>query len=154
MRTLLILLTCLFLQTLSTAQVSSYKLVQGDNTENLPYIVGSENIPGYQIEIHTLLANKVEKAKQFKNGKNAPVLQDYIANKKDYIGSLLENEKNEFTRITNITLVELGNTILFTVTGKDFSRSFTLETGTILTETDKVTVFHTKDIGIWKIYKK
>ncbi len=148
MRTPLTLFLCIFFPIISIAQTSN------NNVDNLPYVVGSESVPGYQIQINTVPSVKTENKQKFNNGKNAPILQTYVSNKKQYIGGILESENNEKTIILDILLIEQGSTIKFVITGKKFSRDFTLETGVILKETDKVTVFYTQGIGIWKIYKK
>ena len=115
------------------------------------YVTGSDKIPGYDIKV---VSSSKKKIKKFSNGKTAPILQLYVLNNDKYIGGILEDEKENKTIIKNITLSESGKTLLFIVHGSDFSKSFTLDDGSLLVEGEKTTVFYTDKIGIWKINKK
>jgi hypothetical protein len=121
---------------------------------NFQYMTGSNEMPGYEIKVYYFSNEKIKPLKTFSNGKSAPILQIYVNNKSKYIGGILESEKGTKTTIKNITLVENGNTLLFTVVGKDFSMSFILENGCLLKEDDNTVVFNTEKVGIWKMNKK
>lgn len=118
------------------------------------YLVGSENLVGYDVKIYSYASTDSEIIKTFNNGKTAPVLQLYVINKTKYIGGVLEDQNGKTTIIKNITLEEKDSTLLFTVTGKTFSMSFTLSNGSILREEENLTVFLTNKVGYWKIHKK
>lgn len=114
------------------------------------YLVGSDKMKGYALTTFTCDASKY-KLPAFAP---APILQVYQARKKEFIGGILESESGQKTIIQNITIITVGKDTTFTIVGKDFSRSFTLKTGMILKEESKCSLFYTKDIGIWKAYKK
>ena len=119
------------------------------------YLVGSSELPGYEpIECSKNLS--ITDITVFPNGRSAPILQCYVMNKKQY--SILENTIGQKTKITDIKLFETKfenkETLLFIVSGITFSMAFTLERGFILDEDDNMTIFYTKDVGKWKIYKK
>lgn len=116
------------------------------------YMTGSDKIAGYDIKVLSIEEKK--EIKKFSNGKIAPILQVYVSNKNKYIGGILEDDKGSKTVIKNITLFEYNSTLIFTVQGSLFSKSFTLETGSILKEGVNNTIFHTDKIGIWKINNK
>jgi len=123
---------------------------------NFVYLVGSKKVPGCTIQVCKVEygLNDAKIFKRFNNGKSAPVLQLFVANKKNYIGGILEDESGKKTVITDASIVESGNTIQFTVVGKDFSRGFTLETGEIIKQDKTTLVLYTDKVGIWKVIKK
>lgn len=124
--------------------------------ENFVYLVGSKKIPGYDIQVCKVdyNVNDANSMKMFNNGKRAPVLQLFVASKQNYIGGILEDEKGKKTIIIDASIVEEGNTLRFTVIGKNFSRSFTLETGEIVKQNSTTLVLYTDKVGIWKVIKK
>lgn len=123
-------------------------------SQGYSYLVGSTQFPQYQIKVCSYSDTNVQSIKIYSNGKSAPILQSYVAKKSEYIGGVMENEKGNKTTINDITLTSSGSTLLFKVSGKDFSMSFTLETGAILKEDEDTTVFNTDKVGIWKIHMK
>ena len=123
-----------------------------DSNYAFAYLVGSVEGTEYELKVHNY-PNET-KVKSFKNGRSAPILQVYVTNKLDYTGGVLENEKGVKTIIKNITLEESGETLIFTVIGKEFSMSFSLVSGVILKEEKGITVFYTEKVGAWKINKK
>lgn len=119
------------------------------------FLVGSTKLSGYKVQVCNVKFNEdAEITKRFSNGKSAPILQLFVAHKENYIGGSLENENGKKTIITDATIAEDGNTIKFTVVGKDFSRSLTLDNGEILSQNSTTLVLYTDKIGIWKIIKK
>lgn len=124
--------------------------------ESFVFLVGSSKVPGYKIQVCNVKFNnkEVNATKRFNNGKSAPVLQLFVDTKTSYVGSTLEDDKGKKTTITDASLVEDGNTLKFTVVGKDFSRSLTLENGEILSQNSTTLVLYTDKIGIWKVIKK
>jgi hypothetical protein len=141
----------LFAQTVTYQKAVMVNYIDVDKA-SFQYMTGSDKIPGYDIKVLSIEEKK--ETKKFSNGKTAPILQVYVSNKNKYIGGILEDDKGSRTIIKNITLVEYNNTLVFTVQGSLFSKSFTLEIGSILKEEDNNTIFHTDKIGIWKINKK
>lgn len=146
-------------KTIKVKKTTESKVVYIDSEpdkSSFQYMTGSDKISGYEIRICNFSDSKLNPVvtKVFSNGKSAPILQVYVSNKAQYIGGVLENEKGKKTLITDITLTEKGTTLIFTVSGKDFSMSFNLENGSMLKEDSEVTVFNTDKVGIWKINKK
>lgn len=128
-----------------------------DNNKNsFQYLVGTEVMPGYEVRVCTYSDSNaaVYKPKVFSNGKSAPILQMYTENKSKYIGSIMQDSTGKQTTIKDITLVEKGSTLVFTVTGKTFSMSFDLSSGMLLKESATETTFYTKGKGPWKIFAK
>lgn len=126
----------------------------GQNKNSFQYLVGSQKVDGYAMQVHTYSPSTTIVVTTFSNGRSAPILQMYVNNKVDYIGGTLENSKGKTTTITDITLKEKDSTLIFSVIGKDFTMSFTLSNGAILKEEPNVTVFYTEGVGAWKIFKK
>jgi len=116
------------------------------------YITGSPAVAGYSIKTCSLDASSLG----LTSFTPAPILQVYIASKKEFVGGTLIDEKGKKTTITDLTLEKVANTknSIFTIVGKNFSRGFTLSDGFILKEESKEIVFYTNKIGIWKVIKK
>lgn len=114
------------------------------------YLVGSEKIPGYTLKTCNFELGSIK----INEAGAAPILQVYVQKKDEFIGGVLENEFGAKTTITNIVLKIKNKCAVFTVVGKDFSRSMTLLTGAILKEDKNTTLFYTDNIGIWKMAKK
>lgn len=144
-KSLMVLLIVLAQFTTTQAQTSYEGQIKTFN-----YLVGSDKMKGYALTTFTCDASKY-KLPAFAP---APILQVYHARKKEFIGGTLESETGQKTIIQNITITTIGKDTTFTIVGKDFSRSFTLKTGMILKEEPKCSLFYTKDVGIWKVYKK
>lgn len=145
------LLSIILLITANVNMNSQTTNFQASNYE-FAYLVGSTEDTKYELKVHNHPSEA--KVKNFKNGRSAPILQVYVTNKLNYVGGVLENEKGVKTIIKNIALEESGDTLIFTVIGKDFSMSFTLSSGAILKEEKGITVFYTEKVGAWKINKK
>lgn len=120
------------------------------------FLVGSEKVEGYKLQVCKVVVSTtdVDVTTKFKNGRSAPVLQLLVSNQTLYVGGFLEDEKGKKTPILSSSLKDDEKTITFTVVGKDFSRSFTLETGQILNQNATTMVFYTDKVGVWKIHKK
>lgn len=85
-----------------------------------------------------------------------PVLVKYVVNKEMFIGGILKDiTQNKKTKIKDIKLEKTENhKIKFTVVGKRFSRSFTLETGEILDVKKESTLFYSINDSVWLVIKK
>jgi len=115
------------------------------------YLVGSEDMPEYKLEIKTC---STEGQVVLSNGKKAPALSCFIIDKKEYIGGTLVYSKKR-TEIIDIKMEPVGKDgARFVVIGKSFNMSFTLINGMILKVDGEEVVFHTKGKGAWKIKKK
>ena len=115
------------------------------------YLVGTEQFPGYDVEIKTCSTKGQE---ILSNGKSAPALNCFIMDKKYYIGGTLVHKKKK-TEIVDIKMEPEGKDgARFTVIGKGFDMSFTLNDGMILRINGEEVVFHTEGKGAWKIKKK
>ena len=134
------------------AQATNMEKDTAKDKTSFQYLLGKQGVTDLKVCSYST-GNEAAK-KTFSNGRSAPILQVYVLNKSQYVGGILENEKGKKTVINDIVLAESGKTLLFTVVGKDFSMSFTLERGCILKESEDVTVFNTDGVGIWKINKK
>lgn len=145
MKTILLTVILLF----STITFKGQNKTNNQEWYDFSYIVGHHDIVGYE---PTYCSNKINiKPVIFSNGMSAPVLQYYVANKNKY--AMIENMSGQKTKLKNIILIPIGNTLFFSVVGNDFSMAFTLENGAILDETETTTIFYTENVGIWKIYK-
>jgi len=157
MKTFLMLLA-LILSVNVGAQLDTTKLIaynQFDTgpewgNDDVPYLVGSYRIPGYELE--TRICSK-EESITLSNGRIVAGLSCILLEKTDYVGGTMVFDKDT-TTITNVTVVPVGNGAEFTVSGEDFSMSFTLRTGMILRYESNYATFNTENKGIWTINKK
>jgi hypothetical protein len=122
---------------------------QNKGNEYVSYLVGSPDMPEYKMEIKQCDTKNI---KPLSNGIYAPVLSKIVLNKKKYIGGYLVAGKDS-TKISNIKLEPAGNSAKFTVTGKNFTRSFIIDSGIILSENDREITFYSKDLGAWTLRK-
>lgn len=134
--------------TLSICLISFLNFSQNSLGE-FPYIVGSGEIDGYDIEIRTC---PVEESHELPNGRRIGGLNCIISDADNYIGGRLIF-KDEETVISSIDIKPKGETAEFIVRGESFSMSFTLETGNILKLEENYSEFITKGLGIWSIHK-
>ncbi len=117
----------------------------------IPYIVGSATIPGYEIRV---MSCKNDSSVTLKNGTKIAGLSCILSENKEYIGGKLIFE-GDTTEIRKIIVTPVGNDgAKFTVRGKDFDMSFTLDNGIILAYQSDCAVFSTENVGIWTIVKK
>lgn len=160
MKTLLLLLTLILSVNLS-AQVDTLKgkytvfspnklsdFMIGDGY--VPYLVGSSKFPGYEVETRIC---ENDTSITLSNGRRIAGLSCMLFEKTDYIGGTMIFD-GDSTIVTDIQAVPVGYEVEFTVTGKDFSMSFTLRTGIILKYENEYTTFNTEEKGIWTIHKK
>ena len=149
----LLLLFCTFGYS-QTIDSSSFRHQENNvqiDTGYVPYIVGSATMPGYDIKIMTC---KDDASVTLKNGRKIAGLSCILSEGGDYVGGHLIF-KDDTTIIKKITIVPIGKSgARFTVTGKDFEMSFTLENGVILAYEENCATFNTENIGIWTIVKK
>jgi len=120
-----------------------------DNGE-IPYLVGSSTIPGYELEIRSC---PIDESVTLSNGRRIGGLNCILVDKDDYIGGEIIFNGNS-TKIISISIITKGNDAEFIVNGENFSMSLTLSNGTILELEDNYSTFNTNNIGIWSIYKK
>jgi len=116
----------------------------------VPYIVGSCVIPGYDVEIRTCPADE---SIELPNGRRIAGLSCILLDKNEYLGGKLIFN-NDTTTITDVVITPTEDGAIFHVIGKKFSMDFTLTTGTILKLEDTYTVFNTDGRGIWTIFKR
>jgi hypothetical protein len=160
MKTILLLPVLLLLANLSYSQdndsLKSYSVYYPNANfkpiadGQIPYIIGSSVVPGYDIEIRTCPADENV---TLSNGRKIAGLSCILLEKTDYIGGNLISGKDT-TVITNVVITPTEDGAIFAVTGEKFSMDFTLSTGTILKLEDNYTVFNTDGKGIWSIVKK
>lgn len=140
----------LFFAVLISTQIKAQP--KGDNS--FEYLVGKKGLAEYDIDVCRYTLPTHFMLNKFSNGISAPILQLYVFEKKKFIGGKLENTSGFKTKIINIELREIHNSLVFVVIGKEFNMWFTIESGSILKEGPDYTVFYTEGVGIWKIYKK
>lgn len=116
----------------------------------IPYVVGSNKIPGYEVEMR--ICSK-DSTSVLSNGKRVAGLNCLIYEKNEYAGGEM-TFKNDTTVIKDVKLIPIEDGALFTVIGEDFSMSFTLRTGIILKYENEYAIFNTINKGIWGIRKK
>lgn len=134
--------------TAKTAVAPTYNQI-GDGY--IPYIVGSSTIPGYEIKI---MSCKDDSSVTLSNGKKIAGISCIISENKEYVGGKLIFE-GDTTEIKKIIVTPVGKDgARFTVRGKDFDMSFTLDNGIILAYESDCAVFSTENVGIWTIVKK
>jgi hypothetical protein len=160
MKTLLLLLTLIVSVNLSAQSDTlngRYTIFYPNNANTIliydgyiPYIVGSNEIPGYEIETRVC---EDDTTVTLSNGRRIAGLSCIIFEKIEYIGGSMMF-KGDTTVVTDIQIVPIGDEAEFTVVGEDFSMSFTLKTGIILKYENDFAVFNTEDRGIWTIRKK
>lgn len=124
---------------------------QSKNSQ-INYITGSPGIAGYGIKTCSVDVTSFNLA----SFSPAPILQFYVATKKDFVGGTLIDENGKKTTITDLKIEKMasGKNAVFTVVGKNFSKGFDLITGFILKEENKEITFYTDKVGIWKVIKK
>jgi len=157
MKTILTFALLLVMTSIATAQtkviVNKTKAVETKTvvkSGEAAYLVGSDNFPGYKIEIKSC---PTKGQVVLSNGRKAPALNCFIVDKNEYIGGKLVFGKKT-TKIVDIKIESLGDeNATFTVIGKGFDMSFTLLDGMILRINGEEVIFHTKEKGIWKIIK-
>lgn len=131
-----------------TASANSDEII-GD--EYIPYIVGSKDVPGYDIEIRNC---KKDETISLPNGRKIAGLNCVLSESEDYKGGLLTFD-GDTTIIVDMRVFPVGESEgKFVVEGKDFSMSFTLLTGDILAHENRYCIFNTRGEGVWKIEKK
>lgn len=149
-----LLIICLLLQinfkAQDIAQPTQIVLNTADTNFEFNYIVGSSFVPGYPIRTKNMSIKTSTPSKML----NAPILQVYVLQKKEFIGGILEDEKGNKTKITDMLVSVDGKKISYTVKGKLFDRGFLLADGAILYEDKTTIVFYTEKIGVWKITKR
>lgn len=156
MKTILLFMFCAIAQFSLQAQVVAYANPSKDSNQDkhcFQYLVGAEKT-GYQVKVCSYTCENNLPVKTFSNGRSAPILQVYVMNKSQYIGGIMTDSNNNKTTIKDITLVEKDSTLLFTVVGEKFTKSFTLSSGIILKEDEKSTTFYSDSQGVWVITKK
>lgn len=127
-------------------QISAGYISEG----NVPYIVGSYNVPGYnKIEIRYCPSDGAK----LSNGKSIAGLSCVIADKMDYFGGSFIFD-GDTTTILDIRAIPIGNSGRFEVVGKSFTMGFELSKGTILALENEYATFKTEGEGLWEIRKK
>ena len=155
MKTLLLLLITLT-SFCSFSQDSTYVAFYKPETDqaigdNIPYLVGSKEIPGYGLEIRSC---QLDDSVNLPNGRKIAGLNCIISEAEFYKGGLLTFNQDT-TTIVGMSVEPIGNDgAKFSVEGEDFSVGFTLSNGAILAYEDRYSVFNTKGLGVWKIEKK
>jgi hypothetical protein len=162
MKTLLLLLA-LSLSVYTDAQTAAesdstttWKTYTSSNTglflgeDVIPYVVGSYNIPGYELE--TRVCSNDESV-TLSNGRRIAGLSCILFDTPDYIGGEMVFG-GDTTVVTNIVCAPVADGALFTVTGEEFNMSFTLTTGIILKYESNYAIFNTEGRGVWTIHKK
>ena len=135
-----------------------YQYYQSNNIESVaieagyvPYIIGSPEIPGYEVKIMTC---KDDASTTLSNGRKIAGLSCIISESNQYIGGKLIFD-GDTTVITKITIVPIDKiSAKFIVKGEEFEMSFTLEEGVILAFENNYSIFNTRSIGTWTIVKK
>jgi len=149
-----ILLIFLLILTASAYCQDTTLLVRANKTKikdgYVPYVVGSNKIKGYAIEIRSC---PLDEGVILENGRRIAGLSCIVTDKSQYVGGTLTFKKKE-TEILDMKVQTVGNEVRFVVTGKDFNMELTLSNGAILKMEDDVTTFFTKGKGIWSIAKK
>lgn len=157
MKTVLLFITLIISVNLSaqsdTSNLIAYNSYTGSESwgsNSVPFLVGSHKLPGYEIE--TRVCSKDESI-TLPNGRVIAGLSCIILEKEDYVGGTMVFD-NDTTAITDVSITPVGTGAIFTVTGKDFTMSFTLRTGIILRYESSYATFNTEDKGVWTINKK
>jgi len=116
------------------------------------YITGTTKVAGYSVITRTVDATSTKIVSKAP----APILQYYISKKNEFIGGELVNAKGKTTKILDMKFEAQPDrkTDVFTVFGKDFSMSFKLENGFILSDETSDIVFYVDKSGIWKVKRK
>jgi len=116
----------------------------------LPYLVGACDISGYDIETRVCTDDETV---TLSNGRKIAGLSCIIFDTPEYIGGEMVFN-GDTTVVKNIEVAPVADCAVFTVTGEDFTMSFTLKTGIILKYESDYTTFNTEGRGIWTIHKK
>ena len=126
--------------------------IDGTYKDQVIYITGTAKVAGYSVETRTCNAAYLN----ITSKTPAPILQVYIATKKNFVGEIMTNEKGKKTKIIDLKLetTPAGKENIFTIVGKDFSMGFKLVDGFILLEEKNTIVFYTEGVGVWKVNRK
>lgn len=131
----------LLLPIVTVSQTKEKDLLASIN--NIPYIVGTDFINGYPIQIRHLETN---------NNKKCPALYKFCAEKKKIIGWTLSNGIKE-TIIKDIKYEETTMNPTLIITGKEFNVFIKSDGAWLLKETPTQIVFMTTDKKIIYINK-
>ncbi len=123
------------------------------NTARYVYIVGSANVPGYELKTQDGVIDT--SAGEI----HSPAMTFFEQNEKLYVGGEMTNAKGKVTIIKDVSIKYETNennytTTTLTISGEKFSCSVSTNDGYILKSDKDETTFFDPKLGIWKISKK